>query len=67
MVGYIISGIVGAFICLFICGGWVLLDDWIEKISTSKWYKEQDQYWKEHCFDSSNNDNDIEEDDDDII
>lgn len=40
---FIIEGIVGALICAFICGGWYLLDCWIDDISTRRWRKKMDK------------------------
>lgn len=40
---FIIEGIIGALICAFICGGWYLLDSWIDDISTRRWRKKMDR------------------------
>jgi hypothetical protein len=34
---YIIQGILGAILCGFICGGWLLLGDVFDKWSTRRW------------------------------
>ena len=45
---YIIEGIVGALICGFIFGGWYLLGEWIENISSRSWYKKMDKQSKQN-------------------
>lgn len=44
---YILGSIIGALICWFICGGWYLLDKWIDDISFCRWkkkmYKQSEQ------------------------
>lgn len=40
---YFLGGIIGALICWFICGGWYLLDCWIDDISTRRWRKKMDK------------------------
>lgn len=35
--GYVLSGLIGAIIVGFICGGWYLLDDWFDKVSLRRW------------------------------
>lgn len=40
---YILGGIIGALICWFICGGWYLLECWIDDISTRRWKKKMDK------------------------
>jgi len=46
--GYIIKGVIGALICGFICGGWYLLDEWIENISLRRWNKKMDKQSKQN-------------------
>ena len=39
MIGYILSGLIGAAIVWFICGGWYLLGEWFNEVTLRRWEK----------------------------